>query len=116
MIEFLKNPVWLVYAELALATAINMVTIYCVNKAEGFTRFWPTIGVIVSISLVQFFVSRAIASGMDTSQAVTSVIVCVIIGSILIGTFVFQESLPPQKIAGMALAILGVVIASTAKS
>lgn len=115
MIELFKNTVFMVYAELALAVAINMVTIYCVKKAEGFTQFWPSVGVIVSISLVQFIVSRTIASGIGTGQAMTTVIVFVMIGSILMGTFLFHEPLPMQKILGMALAIIGVVIASTAK-
>jgi multidrug transporter EmrE-like cation transporter len=116
MMEILKNSMVLIYGQLVLATVINMITVYCLKKADGFTHLWPSIGVVVSVSFVQYLVSRVMASGMDVGIAMVTVLVFIMIGSVLMGFIVFNETLSFQKVAGLTLAIIGVTIASLSKS
>jgi small multidrug resistance pump len=108
----LKNSLAFLYAQLVLATAINMITVYCLKKADGFTKLWPSIAVVLSVSLVQYLVSRVMASGMDVSIAMVTVLVFVMIGSTLMGFIVFDEPLSIQKVTGLTLAMIGIMILS----
>ena len=105
-----------VFLQLALALCSNLVAIYFLKKAHGFTVLWPTVWALVAICLTQGLVSRAMESGVDTGLAITIVVVGVMIGSALMGNILFQESLSPQKIVGFGIAILGVALASLAKT
>ncbi|MDR3425158.1 MAG: SMR family transporter [Alphaproteobacteria bacterium] len=106
----------IVYSQLALATLFNLGTVFFLKKAHGFTVFWPTVWAIVTVSLTQWLISRAMEGGMDMGLAVATVVVNVIIGSAIMGVFLFQENLPTQKIIGFGIAIAGIVIASLAKA
>ena len=105
-----------VYMQLALATLFNLGTVYCLKKSQGFTILWPTVLVIVTISITQWLVSRAMVSGMDTGLAVTTLVVAVMVGSALMGMLIFHEHLSSQKMVGFGVAIVGVVIVSLAKN
>lgn len=102
------------YGQLVLAALCNLVTVYAMKRAEGFTQFWPSMAVLGSICLVQFLVSRVMAGGMQVGMALTAVVVFVMVGSVAMGWLVFGEPLGMQRAAGYALAILGVVIAALA--
>ena len=85
MNELLKSSAVAAYSQISLATLFNLGTIYYLKKADGFTHFWPSIAALVTISLTQWLLSRAMASGMDMGLAVTTLVVCVMIGSTLMG-------------------------------
>ncbi len=104
------------YVQVVLATLFNLCTVYFVKKANGFTVLWPTVWALLTIGLTQWMISRAMAGGMDMALSITAVVVCVMIGSTLMGVFLFHESLPALKILGFGLAVAGVVVASLAKA
>lgn len=108
-----NTPAFL-YGQIALAALCNLVTVYAMKQAEGFTRLWPSLAVLVSICLVQVLISRVMVGGMQVGLALTSVVVFVMVGSVAMGWLVFGEPLQAQRVAGYALAILGVVIAALA--
>ncbi len=116
MIDPVKPSALAAYAQIALATLFNLGTIYYLKKAEGFTRLSPSIAALVMICLTQWLISRAMASGMDMDVAVTTLVVCVMIGAALMGALLFRESLPVQKAVGFGIAVIGVVIAALAKA
>ena len=105
-----------VFLQLALAVFSNLVAVYFLKKAHGFTVLWPTVGALVAICLTQGLIGRAMESGIDTGLAITIIVVGVMIGSALMGNILFQESLSSQKIAGFGIAVLGVAVASLAKT
>jgi len=116
MNELLKSSAVAPYSQIFLATLFNLGTIYYLKKADGFTHFWPSIAALVTISLTQWLLSRAMASGMDVGLAVTTLVVCVMIGSTLMGIFLFGDLVSAQKAVGYGIAIIGVIIASLAKA
>ena len=107
MNELLKSSAVAAYSQISLATLFNLGTVYYLKKADGFTHFWPSIAALVTISLTQWLLSRAMASGMDMGLAVTTLVVCVMIGCDLVSA---------QKALGYGIAIIGVIIASLEKA
>ena len=99
---------------LLLAAILNIGTVYFVKASEGMTRLWPTLGVVVTILLTQFLVARVMSGGGQVAAAIVTVVVAVMVGSGLIGYFAFGERLSTLQIAGYAIAVVGVIIASLA--
>jgi multidrug transporter EmrE-like cation transporter len=116
MIELLKSSAAIAYVQIAIATLSNLVTVYYLKKAEGFTHLWPSIVALVTISLTQWLISRAMASGMDMGLAIATLVVCVMIGATLMGIFLFDEPVSAQKAVGFGIAAIGVLMASLAKA
>jgi multidrug transporter EmrE-like cation transporter len=116
MVELLKSSAAAAYGQIALATLFNLGTVYCLKRAEGFTNLWPSIVALVTISLTQWLLSRAMASGMDMGLAIATLVVCVMVGSTLMGIFLFDEPVSAQKAFGFGIAVIGVLIASVAKA
>jgi quaternary ammonium compound-resistance protein SugE len=104
------------WAQLLLAAVLNIGTVYFIKASDGMTRWWPTLGVIVTILLTQFLVARVMASGGQVAAAIVAVVVAVMVGSGVIGYFAFGERLSALQIAGYAIAVLGVMIAGLAPS
>jgi len=102
------------WALLLLAAVLNIGTVYFAKASEGMTRLAPTAGVVVTILLTQFLVARVMSSGGQVAAAIVAVVVAVMVGSGLIGYFVFGERLTALQITGYAIAVLGVMIASLA--
>lgn len=100
---------------LAIAVMFNMVTVYSVKKADGFTVFWPSIIAMVTICVTQFLFSKSMQAGLDVGLAATLISVAVIGGSIIMGVLIFGEPMPPIKILGLVMAVCGVTIATLAK-
>lgn len=80
----------------------------CLKLSEGFTRLWPTIGMMVfysgglgmltlSIKTIEIGVAYAVWAGLGTALIA------------LIGIALFQESVSALKMGSLALVILGVV-------
>jgi quaternary ammonium compound-resistance protein SugE len=116
MTELANTTSLAAYAQIALATLFNLVTVYCLKRAEGFSRLWPSVVALVTICLTQWLLSRAMASGLEIGLAVATLVVCVMIGAALMGVVLFHEPVSALKAAGFGIAVLGVHIASVAKA
>ena len=103
------------YLLLAIAVASNLLTVFCMKLSQGMTRPWPTFVVVITILLTQWLVADTMERGVDVAYVVTVVVVAVMIGSGIIGLY-FGERLSLLKGFGYIVAIIGVIIANTAKA
>ncbi|WP_432995439.1 DMT family transporter [Dactylosporangium sp. CA-233914] len=94
---------------LALAIAVEVVGTSLLKATEGFTKLWPTTGVLVAYTLAFLFMAQAVKqvpvgvayamwSGLGTAAIVA-------IGAVFLG-----EPLSLLKVAGVGLVIAGVVV------
>lgn len=98
-------------AILALAAVLNIGAIYFLKRSDGFTVLWPTLTTLVLIGLTQLCIGRAMANGTGTGLAITAVVAAVMVGSAAIG-MASGEPLTAQRAVGLAIAMIGIVIAS----
>jgi len=105
----------LAYLYLTIAVMFNMVTVYSVKKADGFTQLWPSVIAMVTICITQALFSKAMQAGLEVGLASAIISVAVIGGAIIMGVMLFNEPMPPLKLAGLLLAVIGVALASWAK-
>ncbi len=76
--------------------------------SEGFTRFWPTVGMFVSGGFSFFLLSTAMRSlPAGTAYAVWTGIGTV--GAVALGILFFKEPAQLLRIVGIALILTGVV-------
>ncbi|WP_425553943.1 DMT family transporter [Dactylosporangium salmoneum] len=94
---------------LVLAIAVEVVGTSLLKATEGFTRFWPTAGVLIAYTLAFVFMAQSVKevpvgvayamwSGLGTAAIVA-------IGAVFLG-----EPLSVQKVIGVGLVIAGVVV------
>ncbi|MEU7866768.1 multidrug efflux SMR transporter [Dactylosporangium sp. NPDC049140] len=97
------------YVMLMLAIAVEVVGTSLLKATEGFTKLWPTTGVLVAYALAFLFMAQAVKvvpvgvayamwSGLGTAAIVA-------IGAVLLG-----EPLSLIKVVGVGLVIAGVVV------
>ncbi|WP_432824322.1 DMT family transporter [Dactylosporangium sp. CA-092794] len=97
------------YGYLALAIAVEVAGTSLLKATEGFTRLWPTAGVLVAYALAFLFMAQSVKqvpvgvayamwSGLGTAAIVA-------IGAVFLG-----EPLSLLKVTGVALVIAGVVV------
>jgi small multidrug resistance pump len=97
------------YVFLVLAIAVEVVGTSLLKATEGFTKLWPTAGVLVAYALAFVFLAQAVKvvpvgiayalwSGLGTAAIVA-------IGAVFLG-----EPLGPVKVIGVGLVIAGVVV------
>lgn len=97
------------YVYLALAISVEVAGTSLLKLTDGFTRLWPTAGVLVAYSLAFLFMAQAVKvvpvgvayalwSGLGTAAIVA-------IGAVFLG-----EPLGVIKVIGVALVIAGVVV------
>jgi multidrug transporter EmrE-like cation transporter len=106
----LLNP----YLMIFLGAVSNLFAVYFMKNAAGMSKPWPTYGMVVSILLTQWLVSQAMQAGVKVSLAMTAVVVTVMVGSALMGLFLFSERLGGLQLLGLTLAVIGVAIATLA--
>jgi multidrug transporter EmrE-like cation transporter len=85
----LLNP----YLMIFLGAVGNLFAVYFMKNAAGMSKPWPTFGMVVSILLTQWLTSQAMQGGVKVTLAVTAVLVTVMVGSALMGLFLFSERL-----------------------
>ncbi len=94
---------------LALAIVFEVMGTTSMKLSEGFSRLWPSVLLFVFYGLsftsltfalkkIDLSVAYAVWSGVGTALIV------------VIGVWLFRESLSAVKLAGIALVILGVVL------
>jgi small multidrug resistance pump len=97
------------YVLLGLAIAVEVVGTSLLKATEGFTRLWPTAGVLVAYALAFVFMAQTVKvvpvgvayamwSGLGTAAIVA-------IGAVFLG-----EPLSVTKVVGVGLVIAGVVV------
>jgi small multidrug resistance pump len=97
------------YVLLALAIAVEVVGTSLLKATEGFTKLWPTVGVLVAYALAFVFMAQSVKvvpvgvayamwSGLGTAAIVA-------IGAVFLG-----EPLSVTKVVGVGLVIAGVVV------
>ena len=93
---------------LFFAAALEIVWASGLKSTAGFTRLWPSAGVIAAMAASMFLLALA-ARGLPigTAYAVWTGIGAV--GTALAGIFLFGESAAPARLACIALIVAGVI-------
>ncbi|MER7279949.1 multidrug efflux SMR transporter [Dactylosporangium sp. NPDC000244] len=97
------------YVMLGLAIAVEVVGTSLLKATVGFTKLWPTLGVLVAYTLAFLFMAQSVKvvpvgvayamwSGLGTAAIVA-------IGAVFLG-----EPLSLLKVIGVGLVIAGVVV------
>ncbi|WP_433604294.1 DMT family transporter [Dactylosporangium sp. CA-139114] len=97
------------YVMLGLAIAVEVAGTSLLKTTEGFTKLWPTLGVLVAYTLAFLFMAQSVKvvpvgvayamwSGLGTAAIVA-------IGAMFLG-----EPLSLLKVLGVGLVIAGVVV------
>nr|BFE58667.1 multidrug efflux SMR transporter Mmr [Dactylosporangium thailandense] len=97
------------YVMLGLAIAVEVVGTSLLKATDGFTKLWPTLGVLLAYTLAFLFMAQSVKvvpvgvayamwSGLGTAAIVA-------IGAVFLG-----EPLSMLKVIGVALVIAGVVV------
>ncbi|MEO6245899.1 MAG: quaternary ammonium compound efflux SMR transporter SugE [Opitutaceae bacterium] len=92
---------------LLLAAGLEIVWASGLKSAAGFTRLWPSVGVISAMAVSLFLLALA-ARGLPigTAYAVWTGIGAA--GTALVGITLFGESAAPARLACLALIVIGV--------
>ena len=97
------------WAYLLIAIAAEVFSTSALKAADGFTRLWPTIGVIFGYGLSLYFLSLALRSiPVGIAYALWSGIGIVCIACI--GYFAYGQRLDAAALAGLALILGGILV------
>ncbi|WP_394941007.1 DMT family transporter [Psychromicrobium sp. YIM B11713] len=96
------------YLFLALAIASEIVATSLLKVSEGFSRFWPSVGVVLGYGVSFYALSLALKNvPVSTAYAIWSGVGTAVIA--VIGFWFFKEPLSLTKIIGITLIVAGVV-------
>ncbi|QIB49817.1 quaternary ammonium compound efflux SMR transporter SugE [Pseudomonas sp. OIL-1] len=93
---------------LFLAGLLEVVWAVGLKYTEGFTRLWPSIGTLLAM-IISF---GLLAVAMKTLPLGTAYAVWVgigVIGSALLGVFLFAEPMPLGRLVSLALILMGII-------
>ena len=93
---------------LLLAAALEIVWASGLKSTAGFTRFWPSAGVIAAMAASMFLLALA-ARGLPIGAAYAVWTGIGAVGTALAGIFLFGESAAPARLACIALIVAGVI-------
>lgn len=94
---------------LLLAIAAEVAATSLLKSSEGFTRLWPTAGVLLGYGVAFVLLSQAVKTvPIGVAYAMWSGIGTAAI--VAIGALFLGEPLSVSKVAGIALVIAGVVV------
>lgn len=97
------------YLLLALAIASEVCATSCLKLTDGFSRFWPSVGVAVGYVLSFFFLGRALKHvPVSVAYAVWSGVGTAAVAAV--GAAYFGEPLGRVQWLGLALIIVGVIV------
>lgn len=100
---------------LAIAIAGEVTGTTALKASEGFTRFWPSIGAVVSY-VVAFYFLALVLKTIPVGIAYAIWAGAGVAAIALIGLFFFGQKLDWAAITGIVLIIAGVVIINTMSS
>jgi len=94
---------------LLLAGALEIVWVYFMKRADGFTKLWPSVATFTAMTVGFGFLSLAVRTlPLSTAYAVWTGIGAV--GAFLAGVLLLGESASPLRIVAAALIISGIVV------
>ena len=95
---------------LALAIVTEVVGTTALRASEGFTKLWPSIGVVVGygVSFVALAYALKHGLGLGAAYAIWSGVGTALIT--VIGLVIFGDRITPLAVAGIGLVIAGVVM------
>jgi small multidrug resistance pump len=97
------------YFYLVLAIVAEVIGTSALKAAEGFTRPWPSLAVVVGYGVAFYFLSLALKTiPVGIAYAVWSGMGVVLIT--LIGWWVFKQTLDAAAMLGIGLIVAGVVV------
>lgn len=97
------------YLYLALSIALELVGTSLLKASEGFSKLFPTIGVIIAFISCFFFLSLSLKTiPLNTAYAIWSGIG--IVATVIISVSIWKEKINMASIAGITLILVGVVI------
>ena len=100
---------------LLAAGLLEIVWAYLMKASAGFTKPWPTIGMVVFMIGSFGLLSLAMKTlPLGTAYAIWTGIGAV--GSFAVGAFILGEPLTPLRIAGVTLVVSGLVVLKLASS
>ena len=100
---------------LLAAGVLEIVWAYLMKASAGFTKPWPTIGMVVFMIGSFGLLSLAMKTlPLGTAYAIWTGIGAV--GAFAVGAFVLGEPLTPLRIAGVTLVVSGLVVLKLASS
>jgi small multidrug resistance pump len=97
------------YFYLALAIMAEVIGTSALKAAEGFTRPWPSVAVVLGYGVAFYFLSLALKTiPVGIAYAIWSGMGVVLIT--LIGWWVFKQALDAAALVGIGLIVTGVVV------
>ncbi|QYC10526.1 DMT family transporter [Brevundimonas nasdae] len=100
---------------LLAAGVLEIVWAYLMKASAGFTKPWPTIGMVVFMIGSFGLLSLAMKTlPLGTAYAIWTGIGAV--GAFAVGAFILGEPLTPLRIAGVTLVVSGLVVLKLASS
>lgn len=97
------------YLYLALSISLELVGTSLLKASEGFTKLFPTLGVIIAFISCFFFLSLSLKTiPLNTAYAIWSGIG--IVATVIISVSIWKEKINTASIVGITLILVGVVI------
>ena len=97
------------YLYLALSISLELIGTSLLKASEGFSKLFPTIGVIVAFISCFFFLSLSLKTiPLNTAYAIWSGIG--IVATVIISVIIWKEKINMASIVGITLILAGVVI------
>ena len=97
------------FALLGIAIACEIVGTSALRVSAGFTRFWPSLAVVVCY-LLSFFLYAQVLKQIPMGVAYAIWAGVGTAGVVVIGMLVWRDQITPWQFLGMALVVIGAVI------
>jgi multidrug transporter EmrE-like cation transporter len=97
------------------SVALQIVMLTLLPLTRGYTRFWPTLGAILSINVAIFLLARLVANGAQLSLLIPISATLIPMSIIVIGVLVYGEAASLERIALLLFATALIGIASRLK-
>ncbi len=97
------------YVYLALAIIFELIGTSLLKASEGFSKLWPTLGVIIVFFFSFFFLSSSLKEiPLNVAYAIWSGLGTV--ATVIISILIWKEKINTASVIGIALIIIGVVV------
>ncbi|MFO0146603.1 MAG: DMT family transporter [Betaproteobacteria bacterium] len=97
------------YLYLAIAILAEVIGTSALKAAHGFTRFWPSVVVVLGYGIAFYFLSLALRTiPVGVAYALWSGVGVALIT--LIGWVVLHQKLDPPALIGIGLIVAGVIV------
>ena len=106
---YTMNPIYMAYAMLALAIITEVTGSTFLVKSEGFTKFWPSIAVVVLFCIAFYLLSQVIkVIPLGIAYAIWAGVGIILTAAV--GYFIFKQNLDLPAMLGIALIVSGVLV------